>query len=250
MIEWELTSKCNYKCNYCSLPNIKAEADHSKLNFFIKETLEPYKDQEIFCFGGEPFLHPEISFIVDMLYKYNRKFIIQTNMSKKSVDVMLKLTHDLHLQVSIHPTEVSIENVIQDLTRLQTVHEISKIDVMYTGLESFKYYQKISKIYNGELTLLPITGFYETGSCELTYEFNKYRNSPYSKFINFEPYKIGDRYRSDIWEDYCSGKLSTFGEVCKYKDDYILYDSSLNLYNCCYRENIETFCTHTKCFLM
>ena len=63
IVEWEIVSKCNYKCNYCLLPNYDYIRDQNDIETFIGMLNNNYKNIEIFCFGGEPFLHKNIKFI-------------------------------------------------------------------------------------------------------------------------------------------------------------------------------------------
>ena len=51
---------------------------------------------------------------------------------------MEKIKDPFQLQVSIHPTEVSLEDVI-----IPPDANIRVIDVMYTGREALKYYFKV-----------------------------------------------------------------------------------------------------------
>jgi organic radical activating enzyme len=251
IIEWELISTCNYNCNYCSLPNIKAEHNLIKINTFIEETLLPYRNEELFCFGGEPFLNNNIDYIISKLIKEKQNFIIQTNASKKSIDVMKLLNNKIDIQISIHPSQINLEDIEEYILQLLKMKHINikKIDIMYSHKDAIKYYLKLVKIVKDILFLIPISGFYEDESCLLTKEYNIIRRSFYSKIIKFEDNMIGDKYRSDVWEEYCNGK-TTYNKPCMYTNNYMLFDSMLQLYNCCYRKITNGICKEQKCFLM
>ena len=86
-VEWEVTLKCNYSCFYCTNldQSLNTVTDKPQLKNFIKSLGEKYPNVEVFVFGGEPFLHPHIDYIIECFNEFNVPFVIQTNLSKKSV---------------------------------------------------------------------------------------------------------------------------------------------------------------------
>ena len=89
IVEWELTLKCNYSCDYCGLLRpIKEQTNEKILYKFIKNLNKKYSTKEIFLFGGEPFLHPKIEFIIKTLQLFNQPFMIQSNLSNTSTKVI------------------------------------------------------------------------------------------------------------------------------------------------------------------
>jgi len=243
MVEWELTTFCNFKCPYCYLPNLKCELSENKLEEFIKKLP---KDVEIFCFGGEPFLHPKIYFIIDKLIRYNKKFIFQTNASNKTVNILKKIKVPLTIQISVHPTEITKNNIKKNIATILKYHSIRRIDIMYVGKETLKYYFGIKNILES-IKILPVNGFYEEKSNKLLNEFILMKKK--FKSLPFEDHIIGSKPRSIWWKDFNDGKITTYNNVCLYPN-YILYSSDLSIYNCCYRKNTNGICKNTKCFLM
>lgn len=242
IVEWEITLLCNYSCFYCTNldPSIKPVLEESRIDQFIKFLGEEYPGTEIFVFGGEPFIHPKIEFIIKTFNKYNVPFVIQTNCSKKSISVMKKITDPYMVQISVHPTQISLENL-----SIPSDVNIRVIDVMYTGKEAIDYYMKVkNKAPNVYLT--PVADFGDGKSTTSLREYNRLKNSKaWNKIIKFENVKrLGDD-RSKLWEDY-----SPQGKPCHYIDTYFLYSPNLDLFNCCYRENHNGICNHDKCFLM
>jgi len=251
--EWEVTLKCNYKCFYCILPKIKEELNEEKLKNFM-DNLD--KNIELFLFGGEPFLHPKIDFIIGYLNEIKQPFVVQSNGSKISLNkVFNKKIQNFNLQLSIHPTEISLNQAIQNIKKWNIASKkfninLRRIDIMYVGKESLKYYKKLSKNFKQlDIFLAPISGFYENESCKYTKEYNELKKK--RKDIKFEENYIQElnKYRSEVWQDQCEGKYSTFGRQCPY--NYKLYAPDLQEYNCCYRErNYDGICKKQRCFWM
>lgn len=247
IVEWEITLKCNYKCHYCTNldKRLKPVLDKDQIRAFINSLGEKYPGVEIFVFGGEPFIHPEIDYIIECFNEFNIPFVIQTNFSKKSTEVIRTIKHPFKINISIHPTEVALS----DLKGLfQTKANINTIDVMYTGREAIQYYAEVRKLVDCErLFLTPISDFGDGRSDELLKDYNALRYTPLSKVIQFEDIKRDGRYRSEVWID---PNFTTLGKPCLYKDTYFLYGPNLELYNCCYRVKTDGVCKQTKCFLM
>lgn len=247
IVEWEITLKCNYKCYYCTNldKRLKPVLDRERIRAFIYSLGHKYPGVEIFVFGGEPFIHPHIDYIIECFNEFQVPFVIQTNFSKKSTDVIRNITQPFKVNISIHPTEVRLE----DLKGLfKTDVAINTIDVMYTGREAIKYYSEVKKLTDcSRLFLTPVTDFGDGRSDELLCDYNNLRNTPLSKAVQFEDIKRDGRFRSEVWAD---SEFTTKGKPCLYKDTYFLYGPNLELYNCCYRVKTDGVCQQTKCFLM
>jgi hypothetical protein len=205
-----------------------------------------YPGVEIFVFGGEPFVHPDIGYIIETFNEFSIPFVIQTNLSKYSIQVMKSIAEPYTLQASIHPTEVSIE----DLTdALKENIAIRTIDVMFSGKEAVQYYLRTKELSNCEnIFLTPVTDFGDGRSDIVLAEYLTLKNNPhYSKLIRFEEVDRLGKSRSELWADI---KFSTLGKPCLYKDRYFLYGPNLEMYNCCYRIKTDGICPKNKCFLM
>lgn len=241
--------ECNFNCFYCTNldRNIKPVMDKDVIRNFIKSLGETYPGVEIFVFGGEPMIHPHIDFIIECFNEFKVPFVIQTNFSKKSAHVIKKIHHPFKINISIHPTEVKLNQLKQ---LFETKVNIGVIDVMYTGKEALKYYFKIKELTNNHqhLYLTPITDFGDGVSNGALEEFNNLRNSNlYNKLINFETVKREGKFRSEVWGD---KTFSPKHKPCLYNGKYFLYAPDLELYNCCHRVKHNGMCNHNKCFLM
>ena len=249
LVEWEITLKCNYKCNYCTNLNksLHPVLDKPTIRTFIQNLGINYPGVEIFVFGGEPFVHPYIGYIIECFNEFSIPFVIQTNFSKYSVNVMKDITSPFTINISIHPTEVSFD-LLKEL--FSTPVKINTIDVMYTGKEAIKYYLEVKKQLpdHDHTFLTPVTDFGDGVSDKLLAEYNQLRDHPtYTKLIKFEQVKRFGKHRSELWLD---PEFTTKGKPCLYTDKYFLYGPTLELYNCCYRVKTDGICKQDKCFLM
>lgn len=248
MIEWECILDCNYQCPYCvnsrnsALPiPILYEKDKQKVFKFLDSIKEKYTNDELFVFGGEPFLHPFINEIIDYLNHIQMKFVIQSNFSCYE---SIKKCNNFQVQVSIHPTEIKdLNKFIANLKLFK--NNIRKIDVMYMGDVSIQIYKELVKTFKDKIFIAPVADFKITNTVnKYLYEFNELKQSIYGRIFKFEP---GER--SFIWEEQQRGKNSLKGKTCIYKDNYILFDPMLNSYTCSYREN-NIICPNDQCFFM
>jgi len=207
---------------------------------------DTYPGVEIFVFGGEPFVHPEIGHIIKCFNEFQIPFVIQTNLSKHSIEVMKTIDDPYTLQASIHPTEVSKEDLIDILKENVTCRVI---DVMFSGKEAVWYYLKVKEhTKTGNVYLTPITDFGDGKSDRALQEYLELKNNPaYSKVIKFEEVERLGKPRSEVW---ATVTFSPKGKPCLYKDKYFLYSPQLEMYNCCYRIKTDGICPKDKCFLM
>ena len=254
MVEWELVSYCNYNCFYCKLPKIKTETNIMRIDDFIENRLSDYRDIILFCFGGEPFLHPQLNHIVKKLHECNQRFKFQTNLSNESVEGIKNTNQQIDIGISVHPTEVDIDSITSNIMEIEKMDNINikNIDVMFASNKSLEYYREIKRlVLFKDITLVPVSGFYETESDKWIKRYNKLRDK-YKKYkiYQFDDSIFNGEYRTDIWEKQITGGVVTKGKPCMYKDKYILFDSMLNEYNCCYRMNIKDNCVNSRCFFM
>lgn len=84
---YEITSNCNYKCDYCIAYKDEQYSDLNTINniiYFFNQlnNLNTTDSIEIQLFGGECTLHPNFIYIIEELSKLNKvKFILFTNLS-------------------------------------------------------------------------------------------------------------------------------------------------------------------------
>lgn len=241
--------KCNYKCQYCTNldKTLKPVTDRAQIKSFISMLGETYPGVEIFVFGGEPFVHPDIEYIIECFNEMNIPFVIQTNFSTYSVKRMLSIPHPFNINISVHPTETTIAEISMGLKGITI--PINNIDVMYTGKEAIDFYRAVTKLTDCKnVFLTPVTDFGDGYSDILLAEYNQLKQSPvYSRIIKFENIIRFGKPRSEVWID---PTFITRGNPCLYAGRYFLYGPNLELYNCCYRIQTDGTCPKDKCFLM
>jgi len=247
-VEWEITMKCNYGCFYCTNldKSIYPNLDRDTIRNFIKMLGETYPGVEVFVFGGEPFVHPDIEYIIQCFNELNVPFVIQTNLSSYSVKVIKEIKLPFNMQASIHPSEMPIEELYEVM---QSHPNVRRYDVMYSQENALVYYFKVKELaQTSEVYLTPITDFGDGISDTALAKFNHLKNDKMlSKLIKFEDEKRLGQSRSELWLD---ANFTTKGKPCLYKDKYFLYGPNLELYNCCYRIKTDGICPKNKCFLM
>ena len=252
-VEWEIILSCNYNCGYCGLldPKIKPVTDEKTLYNFIKDLNSKYSDIEIFIFGGEPFLHPKIEFIIATLNHFKQPFVIQTNLSRRSFRVIKDLLpkHKFNINISVHPDHW--DNNLEDIIKVKSI--VNNIDVMFSSEKAFEVYDRVVRFYRDAI-LCPVTDVGCVGYKEILQKYNQYRYNPLYQHYNFETttkvYNNKEMFRSEIWEKQNNKEIITFNKECMYKDNFMLFDPELNSYNCCYRKNNNGICKQDACFFM
>jgi MoaA/NifB/PqqE/SkfB family radical SAM enzyme len=132
-IEFNITQKCNYLCDYCSQGALNKNKPHTLYNAtdevldgFVDFVKKVGQDFEIQLIGGEPFCHPKFIETAGKIAQLGNKIIIFTNMSfpvssfEKFINACgdnLKLIHG-----ALHPAQE------KDLdARIRNIVEISKL---------------------------------------------------------------------------------------------------------------------------
>lgn len=268
VVEWLLTENCNFSCEYCGLYNNEKKyiTDKKELTSFLieikaKQLIDYF---EFFIFGGEPFLHPEVNFIVAELNRLNIDYIFQTNLSKKSTDVIYEIIKNEEIKkinISVHSTQQSVNDYILNLNKLFSFKNfkylLNNIEVMYNDLESIKYYYELKKNFSDvNIILCPVSDFLVEGFGKSLTEYNEIRRNKKFSDIVFEDIMVvgpdgKEKIRSEIWQDFIENKQSPKGKECLLKSkNFLMYDSLLNTYNCCFHDNVDlTSCPYDTCFL-
>ncbi len=254
-VEFELTMKCNYNCEYCLLDkNIPDCEDLNKLSEFQKMLHDKYPNEVIFVFGGEPTLHKYFNEIINNFYNLKQKFVIQTNFSKSSANRINTLDVPAEINISIHPSQFNLDDFIYSIANINKNITIKTIDVMFNNINAIKIYHNIvdtiDEKYKPITHILPVADFYDLGIKNnlKIYNIMKKTDTFFEKYQVSHPQTSEITDRSVLWENEFNNNFSTIGSPCLYKNKYVLYSADLNEYSCCYRENND-ICPH-HCFLM
>lgn len=244
MVEWELTLKCNFRCEYCTngrndcLKNpIREVTDLNVLREFLNTLHKKYPEIELFVFGGEPLLHPKINDIIGILKELNHLFCLQTN------GVYLdRLKHDTTLQISVHRTQIKdmakyLENLKKHLRNIRT------IDVMFTDEKDILLAKTIKEFFPS-VKIAPVADFGLDNRTDFLFALQKF-----NKYKKLFPDLFEEGERSYIWEKNVRGLLSSKGKPCMYKDRYVLFAPDLQEYNCSHRLKTD-LCPFDRCFRM
>ena len=112
----EVTSTCNMKCKYCYHGEIY---EHSFIDLTILEKLMiEFKEngiKKVKISGGEPFLHPNIWEIIDIIYNSGIEMSIVSNGSIVNYEILINYIHKIEsLNISLD----SFDKNINSITRL------------------------------------------------------------------------------------------------------------------------------------
>ena len=149
-VEWMLVNECNYSCDYCFVDKntiIPPVTDKNEIKNTITHLHKLYPDLSIYLFGGEPFLHPKIEFIISSLNKCNQKFQIQTNFSDTSIGKLDNIKETSYISITIHPDQINLEKTHEQAKRLQNLPPniiVEDIQIMFRNKkEAVAYYNII-----------------------------------------------------------------------------------------------------------
>ena len=128
-IEFNITEKCNYRCNYCSQGILNKEnssklqnATDNVIDGVIELLKDLGQDYTIQFIGGEPFCHPKFIETVKKVADLGNKMIVVTNMSypvssyKELIQAagknLVRIHGSMHLS-EIKDLDSNIKNIIE-----------------------------------------------------------------------------------------------------------------------------------------
>lgn len=252
LLEYQCTLNCNYRCDYCTCGRndlletpIQEETEENVINFlkFISQTYT----QELYVFGGEPFLAKNIKVILKTLNELNYPYVVQTNFScYKKIDECFanKETIPKLLQISVHPDSVKDYNkLIEYIQKYQKY--IRFIDVMFTNKDVLKIYHLLYEHFGNLIHIAPLADFYTTRK---KYRYALYEFNRLKRLLPKIQFETG--IRSFLWEEQMKNVWSPKGKKCMYLNgEYVLYSPDLKKYNCSHRMN-AVICPNDSCFML
>ncbi len=113
-LEWEITSRCNYSCSYCSQgayqEAIWSDASGETIEAVLKLLTEAKEPWLVKVAGGEPFVHPRFIEICRTVTSLGHRVCTTTNLSApiRVLDQFLEATGNSleFVTASLHPDEV------------------------------------------------------------------------------------------------------------------------------------------------
>ena len=247
-IEFNITEKCNYCCDYCSqghlnkkYPNQLNNATDEVIEGLIKFIKELGQDYEVNLIGGEPFCHPRLIETAKAIADLGNKIMLITNMSaspllyKQFIEATNNKLHLIHgaLHIAqIKNLDKNIQNIIEvkKLINPNTIFRICSV-VEEDTFETLKYIE--SKLKKEEiefifLRCLKSNGRYSYYSKQIEdyirpkeHQYNRdiitNKQTDTSKVMCFAGYKIlhintkGDVLR--CWSKQSKNNFEYFGNV-------------------------------------
>lgn len=144
----EITNICNLSCSFCSIDNRKKESITIEKMEELLIKINDYTDYVYLHVKGEPLLHSELTKILDLCKKYNKKVNITTNGTLVK-DKLKELSHPTVRQInlSLH-SENQKDNYLEEI--FETVDNLKDKIIIYRfwTLEDNKLDEKLTEIVN------------------------------------------------------------------------------------------------------
>ena len=257
-VDWKILDKCNYTCEYCPWKHDIPLPTQSKEE--LREFITSLDSNiEVYLFGGEPFLHPRILDIIEILNEQEQIHQIHSNFSNIAIKRLEEVPshHRVHIALTVHQTQISIDKLKEQLSRLKALPSNIIIDdmvVMYMNKDSLEYY-KVAKSFDiTEIDFHPLINMGEDENSYIEDYLDKAKSIVYSRLFNFKRPSIEiDGVMLDgneVWRDMENGTFPLNGRECLYKGDYACYTPELEKMNCLLGHMENDICTVDLCPLI
>jgi len=128
---WDVTSRCNYRCSYCTYKNKDEKFypyEHTQkiINFY--DYFYKNYNLSLLLFGGEPLIHPDILKIVERLgiSKYPLQIFTNLSRSKSFLKKLCSIRDDLKFFTSFHYEYADPDKFLE---KVNLVQDMAKIHV-------------------------------------------------------------------------------------------------------------------------
>lgn len=252
-LEIYLTEKCSYSCKYCQLytPGVKfTDIDFDKLFAY------DYSGEEVYIYGGEPLLHPQLFELLDRL---SGKIYIQTNLSLSKRRLEEVLQYNVLISPSFHYDEASMSAFSEKLDMINKAGKLGDVSVMWQS-EFDKEIHLRYKMFNIQYSnvwlepTLPWTKYLKDWEDKV--ELKRYAKKYDPKLSKNFGLKVNiDGVEKTLLQAYIDNDdLSVKGMHCKVRDHRICYDAHLNEWRGCtsdivFRNTSEGVCKNDVCLL-
>jgi MoaA/NifB/PqqE/SkfB family radical SAM enzyme len=210
-LEFHLTERCNYKCEYCSggySPKSR-NADDKTVNNFITLISKLKEGATIKLIGGEPTFHPRFLEIAQAIIQHKHNLHIGTNFSpsnglfKKLIDATVR-NDQINLLVSLHLSQIeSVEGYIE---KAVSIKEYAKGRVFI----------QISSVVTDENIVLLKEINKKLTSHNIPMMFQRLKVNSKTGFFDYTPET--ENYLQENFPDRIGAKiegLNTFGLMCR-----------------------------------
>jgi len=230
LVEFFLTSKCNYKCEYCTgdFTPQKANANDETMNNVIK--LIPYLHERstIKLIGGEPTIHPRFIDMAHCIMRYKHNLDIGTNFSLPN-ELFYRLIdcserdNQIKLIVSLHLSQIkSIPDFIDKLVSLKEYGN----DRISIGVVSVLLEEKFLLLKNVRESLMQ-------HGINMQFQRLKIVTKEGGEFFNYS--EETERYLKEAFPKRKAAKIENFnpyGMLCKAGHSFVRIDIDGGVYRC------------------
>ena len=172
-VSWTLTHRCNHRCSYCNIYNIKIQELTTKQILLIIDQLKELGTERIGFTGGEPLLRDDIGEIIN--YAHDKKIFtgivsngsfVQTKIEQIRRLDLLQLSLDGNKEVNDKQRyEGSFDDVIKAI-KIAKKYGI-KVWITYVltkyNLSEVNYVVNLAKKYNAKIFFQPIVNYKSCG---------------------------------------------------------------------------------------
>ena len=209
-LEFHLTEKCNYKCEYCFSHSLKdIHAENNTVDSFIKLVSGMQEKSKIKLIGGEPLFHPRFMELAHCIMKHNHDLRVGTNFSfpnklfEKIIDES-KREKQISLVVSLHLTQInSIDSFIEKVIELKKYGD-DKIEVSVVSVLKEDNFEKLLNVKE-KLALSKIPMVFQRLKVNSGKEFLKYEENIEAYLMENFPNRVAAKIEF----------LNPFGMLCK-----------------------------------
>jgi len=233
-----LTEKCSYDCEYCTIHTPKIKFNKIDFGLMMSRDIDPSAD--VYIYGGEPLIHPELSRVIEVLEaRGHNNIVIQSNLSS-SVSRITKFFkyESVSFQPSFHYEWCEFKEFNKKVELIDSYGKLGHMNVMWImRLDRLIY--MIYRVFNSKYEnvhlepTLPWSQDYDSWSKkdELIAFDSKY-DAKITKDYNERI--IVDGVEKTVLQSYIDNDdLDVRGIKCGVVKQRINYDAHLNVWRTC-----------------
>ena len=126
-----ITEKCSYDCKYCHIHTPKIKFNKIDFNLLFSKNIDPSAD--VYIYGGEPLIHPELHEVIRRLEEIGHSnIIIQSNLSSSPARIEKVLEFkSVSINPSYHHEEADFMDFIQKVQLISDKDRLNHVAVMW-----------------------------------------------------------------------------------------------------------------------